>query len=53
MVNNRTPEALDPWLSAVAESKLRDLGTSAGGIERDKAAHLQIPLASIVWDKQC
>lgn len=38
MVKNRTPEALDPWLSSVAASNLRDLENFATGIERDKAA---------------
>ncbi|MEP6776372.1 MAG: transposase [Chloroflexota bacterium] len=40
MVKNRTPQALDPWLVAVASSKLRDLENFAAGIERDKAAVL-------------
>jgi transposase len=38
MVKNHTPEALDPWLSSVASSKLRDLENFATGMERDKAA---------------
>jgi len=40
MVKNRTPQALDPWLVAVASSKLRDLENFATGVERDKAAVL-------------
>jgi len=40
MVKHRKPEALEPWLSSVASSKLRDLENFALGIERDKAAVL-------------
>jgi transposase len=40
MVKQRKPEALEPWLTLVASSKLRDLENFAVGIERDKAAVL-------------
>lgn len=47
MVKNRTPDALDPWLSSVAASKLRDLENFAAGIERDKAA--VVAALSLEW----
>jgi transposase len=40
MVKHRKPEALEPWLTSVAASNLRDLANFAAGIERDKAAVL-------------
>lgn len=40
MVKHRKPEALEPWLTSVASSKLRDLENFAAGLERDKAAVL-------------
>lgn len=38
MVRERTPEALDPWLTACSTSEIRDLQTFASGIQRDYAS---------------
>lgn len=40
MQRNRTPDALEPWLTAASLSDLPDLQSFAAGLEQDKAAVL-------------